>query len=278
MEVKKMPELPEVETVKENLKIRLINTKINDVKVLYNNIIAYPDTNTFEKTLKNKKVKDITRRGKFIIFDLEDYYLLSHLRMEGKYFIKNKNDQINKHEHVIFNLDNNQELRYMDTRKFGKMFLIQKENIDTIGPLKELGLEPFDKKLTSNYLKEKIKNKIIPIKTALLDQSIIAGIGNIYADEILFLSHVNPLKKSNTLKEKELNNIIKSTKEVLNKAIAKGGTTIHTYTSVDGIKGTYQDSLFVHNKEKELCKVCQTQIKKIKVGGRGTYYCPHCQK
>lgn len=278
MEVKKMPELPEVETVKENLKKRLINTKINDVKVLYNNIIAYPDTNTFEKTLKNKKVKDITRRGKFIIFDLEDYYLLSHLRMEGKYFIKNKNDQINKHEHVIFNLDNNQELRYMDTRKFGKMFLIQKENIDTIGPLKELGLEPFDKKLTPNYLKEKIKNKIIPIKTALLDQSIIAGIGNIYADEILFLSHVNPLKKSNTLKEKELNNIIKSTKEVLNKAIAKGGTTIHTYTSVDGIKGTYQDSLFVHNKEKELCKVCQTQIKKIKVGGRGTYYCPHCQK
>lgn len=278
MEVKKMPELPEVETVKENLKIRLINTKINDVKVLYNNIIAYPDTNTFEKTLKNKKVKDITRRGKFIIFDLEDYYLLSHLRMEGKYFIKNKNDQINKHEHVIFNLDNNQELRYMDTRKFGKMFLIQKENIDTIGPLKELGLEPFDKKLTPNYLKEKIKNKIIPIKTALLDQSIIAGIGNIYADEILFLAHVNPLKKSNTLKEKELNNIIKSTKEVLNKAIAKGGTTIHTYTSVDGIKGTYQDSLFVHNKEKELCKVCQTQIKKIKVGGRGTYYCPHCQK
>lgn len=278
MEVKKMPELPEVETVKENLKKRLINTKINDVKVLYNNIIAYPDTNTFEKTLKNKKVKDITRRGKFIIFDLEDYYLLSHLRMEGKYFFKNKNDQINKHEHVIFNLDNNQELRYMDTRKFGKMFLIQKENIDTIGPLKELGLEPFDKKLTPNYLKEKIKNKIIPIKTALLDQSIIAGIGNIYADEILFLSHVNPLKKSNTLKEKELNNIIKSTKEVLNKAIAKGGTTIHTYTSVDGIKGTYQDSLFVHNKEKELCKVCQTQIKKIKVGGRGTYYCPHCQK
>lgn len=278
MEVKKMPELPEVETVKENLKKRLINTKINDVKVLYNNIIAYPDTNTFEKTLKNKKIKDITRRGKFIIFDLEDYYLLSHLRMEGKYFIKNKNDQINKHEHVIFNLDNNQELRYMDTRKFGKMFLIQKENIDTIGPLKELGLEPFDKKLTPNYLKEKIKNKIIPIKTALLDQSIIAGIGNIYADEILFLAHVNPLKKSNTLKEKELNNIIKSTKEVLNKAIAKGGTTIHTYTSVDGIKGTYQDSLFVHNKEKELCKVCQTQIKKIKVGGRGTYYCPHCQK
>lgn len=278
MEVKKMPELPEVETVKENLKKRLINKKINDVKVLYNNIIAYPDTNTFEKILKNRTVKNITRRGKFLIFDLEDYYLLSHLRMEGKYFFKNKNDKINKHEHVIFNLDNNQELRYMDTRKFGKMYLIKKENIDTIGPLKELGLEPFDNDLTSNYLKEKLKNKIIPIKTVLLDQSIITGIGNIYADEILFLSHINPLKKSNTLKEKELNNIIKYTKEVLNKAIAKGGTTIHSYTSVDGVIGTYQGSLFVHNKEKEHCPICQNQIKKIKVGGRGTYYCPHCQK
>ena len=157
MEVKKMPELPEVETVKENLKKRLINKKINDVKVLYNNIIAYPDTNTFEKILKNRTVKNITRRGKFLIFDLEDYYLLSHLRMEGKYFFKNKNDKINKHEHVIFNLDNNQELRYMDTRKFGKMYLIKKENIDTIGPLKELGLEPFDNDLTSNYLKEKFQ-------------------------------------------------------------------------------------------------------------------------
>ena len=278
MEVKKMPELPEVETVKENLKKRLINKKINDVKVLYNNIIAYPDTNTFEKILKNRTVKNITRRGKFLIFDLEDYYLLSHLRMEGKYFFKNKNDKINKHEHVIFNLDNNQELRYMDTRKFGKMYLIKKENIDTIGPLKELGLEPFDNDLTSNYLKEKLKNKIIPIKTVLLDQSIITGIGNIYADEILFLSHINPLKKSNTLKEKELNNIIKYTKEVLNKAIAKGGTTIHSYTSVDGVIGTYQGSLFVHNKEKEHCPICQNQINKIKVGGRGTYYCPHCQK
>ena len=195
MEVKKMPELPEVETVKENLKKRLINTKINDVKVLYNNIIAYPDTNTFEKTLKNKKVKDITRRGKFIIFDLEDYYLLSHLRMEGKYFIKNKNDQINKHEHVIFDLDDGSELRYMDTRKFGKMYLIKKEDINKIGPLVKLGLEPWDDKLTSRYLLDKYKNKRLPIKTVLLDQSIIVGIGNIYADEILFLCKINPLKK-----------------------------------------------------------------------------------
>ena len=160
-----MPELPEVETVKENLKKRLINTKINDVKVLYNNIIAYPDTNTFEKTLKNKKVKDITRRGKFIIFDLEDYYLLSHLRMEGKYFIKNKNDQINKHEHVIFYFKDF-NLRYQDTRKFGRMYLYKKEEAFNNKPLNALGYEPWDDKLDIDYLKEKYK-KIVSLRRFL---------------------------------------------------------------------------------------------------------------
>lgn len=273
-----MPELPEVETVKETLKQRLINTTISDTKVLYNNIIAYPDASTFVKNIKNKKIKDINRKGKFLIFDLGDYCLLSHLRMEGKYFFKNKKDPINKHEHVIFTLDKDKELRYMDTRKFGKMYLIKKKELNTIGPLKELGLEPFDNNLTSRYLENKLKHKTLPIKTILLDQKIITGIGNIYADEILFLSKINPLKKANSLKKKELNNIIKYSKEVLQKAIAKGGTTIHSYTSVDGVTGKFQHELLVHGHEKDPCPTCHNQIKKIKVGGRGTYYCPHCQK
>ena len=131
----------------------------------------------------------------FLMFDLDDYFLLSHLRMEGKYFFKKSSDSIDKHEHVIFELDDNTELRYRDTRKFGKMYLIKKEDIDKIGPLVELGLEPWDNKLTSKYLLDKFKNKRLPIKTVLLDQSIIVGIGNIYADEILFLCKINPLKK-----------------------------------------------------------------------------------
>lgn len=273
-----MPELPEVETVKENLKKRLINKKINDVKVLYNNIIAYPDTNTFEKIIKNRTVKNITRRGKFLIFDLEDYYLLSHLRMEGKYFFKNKNDKINKHEHVIFNLDNNQELRYMDTRKFGKMYLIKKEDINNTGPLKDLGLEPWNDNLTSEYLLNKYKNKRLPIKTVLLDQSIIVGIGNIYADEILFLTKINPLKKCNLLNKEECERIIKYTKEVLENAIKMGGSTIRTYSSVDGVHGLFQNELLVHGKDKDACPECNNKIEKIRVGGRGTYYCPKCQK
>jgi len=273
-----MPELPEVETVKESLKLKLIGKKIRKVNILWDNIIAYPCKDDFCRNIGNKTIVDITRRGKFLMFDLNDYYLLSHLRMEGKYFLKNNSEKINKHEHVIFDLGNGEELRYMDTRKFGKMYLIKKDEIDSIGPLKELGLEPWDDNLTSNYLLNKYENKKLPIKTVLLDQSIIVGIGNIYADEILFLSRINPLKACNLINEKECNDIIKYTREVLSKAIKMGGSTIRTYSSVDGVHGLFQNELLVHGKDKGNCPICNENIDKIRVGGRGTYYCPKCQK
>lgn len=271
-----MPELPEVETVKESLKLRLIGKKINKVRVFWDNIIAYPSKEEFIKNIENQNINDIKRRGKFLMFELDDYYLLSHLRMEGKYFFKNKNDDILKHEHVIFDLDNNEELRYMDTRKFGKMYLIRKEDINNIGPIKELGLEPWDSNLTSDYLLNKYKNKKLPIKTILLDQSIIVGIGNIYADEILFLCKLNPLRKASDITKKEAYSIISNTKKVLEAAIKKGGTTIRTYSSVDGVHGLFQEELLVH--DKKICPKCNNNITKIRVGGRGTYFCEHCQK
>ena len=273
-----MPELPEVETVKESLRLRLTGKKIKKVNVICDNIIAYPNVEEFINEITNQTINDMHRRGKFILFDLDDYYLLSHLRMEGKYFFKNNNDNILKHEHVIFDLDNGEELRYMDTRKFGKMYLIKKEDIDKVGPLKELGLEPWDDNLTSDYLLDKYKKKRLPIKSVLLDQSIIVGIGNIYADEILFLCKINPLKKCNEITKKEAFNIIKYTREVLVEAIKKGGTTIRTYSSVDGVHGLFQEELLVHGKDKGKCKICNGDILKIRVGGRGTYYCPKCQK
>ena len=273
-----MPELPEVETVKESLKCRLVGRKIKNVNILWDNIIAYPSKEEFIKDINDKIIIDIKRRGKFLLFDLDDYYLLSHLRMEGKYFFKNHDDEINKHEHVIFDLGNDEELRYMDTRKFGKMYLIKKEDIDKIGPLKDLGLEPWDDNLISEYLINKYKNKRLPIKTVLLDQSIIVGIGNIYADEILFLSKINPLKKCNLLNKEECERIIKYTKEVLENAIKMGGSTIRTYSSVDGVHGLFQNELLVHGKDKGACPDCNNKIEKIRIGGRGTYYCPKCQK
>ena len=155
-----MPELPEVETVKESLKLRLNGRKIMSASVLWDNIIAYPEKELFIKNIGNQTINDIKRRGKFLVFDLDDYYLLSHLRMEGKYFFKKSSDEIIKHEYVIFKLDNGEELRYMDTRKFGKMYLIKKENINDIGPLKDLGLEPWDYNLNSKYLLDKYRDYI----------------------------------------------------------------------------------------------------------------------
>ncbi len=272
-----MPELPEVETVRKTLEKKLVGRKIIDVKIIYPNIVEN-NPKTFCQNIKNQIINAMKRRGKWLIFELDDYFLLSHLRMEGKYFFKNPSDEIKKHEHVIFRLDNNQELRYNDTRKFGRMLLVKKEELEDEKKINKLGLEPFDKNLTSLYLKEKMKNIKLPIKTALLDQSIIAGIGNIYANEILFASKINPLIPANQCTLKQYEDIIKNTKTILKQAILNGGTTIKSYESSEGVHGRFQQHLSVHGKENEPCPNCHKPIKKDSVNGRGTYYCPNCQK
>ena len=273
-----MPELPEVENVRRSLIPKLKNKKITSVEVIYPNIIAYPSPKEFCSELQGEIIHDINRKGKWLLFELDHYELLSHLRMEGKYHFKSKKDKLEKHEHINFILEDSISLRYCDTRKFGRMYLYKKNEARNNKPLNELGLEPWDKELNVNYLKEKYKNKKLPIKTVLLDQGIITGIGNIYADEILFLSNINPLKKCYELKEKELEKIIINIQEILNKAIIYGGTTIRSYESSEGVHGNFQNNLLVHNKENENCKICNSKIIKIKVNGRGTYYCPKCQK
>ena len=270
-----MPELPEVETVKMGLIKKVKGRKITACKVLWDGIIAYPDKHAFIKEIANQTINDIERRGKFLVFVLDDYYLISHLRMEGKYFIKEPSDSLSKHDHVIFNLDNHKELRYNDTRKFGKMHLVKKDEL-SISPIAKLGKEPWDKELTVDYLKVKL-NRRLPIKTLLLDQSIITGIGNIYADEILFASRINPETKGSDLTDNNLLAIIGNTRKILTKAIELGGTTIHTYTAVDGITGRFQQELLVHGKKDMPCPNCGNKLVKIVVGTRGTYYCPHCQ-
>ena len=271
-----MPELPEVETVKETLKKELLHKKIIKTKVYYPKMVEYPNSSEFEKQMENQEIIDIKRRGKWLMFELKENYLLSHLRMEGKYFFHSPTEPIGKHEHVSFLLDDGRELRYHDTRKFGKMYLIKKEEVETKKPISELGLEPWDANLTPSYLKKCFQKKTLPIKTVLLDQSIIVGIGNIYDDEILFMSHLSPLKPANQLTEPELERIIHNTKEVLEKAILKGGTTIRSFESSKGVHGRFQQELLVHGKE--ICPNCKKKITKIKIGGRGTYYCTDCQK
>ncbi len=270
-----MPEIVEVETIRKTLLKSIIKKKITDIKINYPKMIV-SNLDEFKK-IKNQTFTNILRRGKWLIFELDDYYLLSHLRMEGKYFIKDQTEEINKHEHVIFSLDNNKDLRYHDVRKFGQMLLCNKEELYKLEQIKKQGIEANSEELNGEYLKLKMKNKRLPIKSTLLDQTIISGLGNIYADEVLFHAKVNPLKQSNLLTENELNKLALASIEIVNRAMELGGTTIRSYQSSLGVKGQYQNELKVHTKVNYPCQICNTKIEKIKVGGRSTYYCPNCQ-
>ena len=273
-----MPELPEVETVKRSLCQLVLNKEINEVIVNYDRIVQ-SDLVMFKKNLIGQEIKDITRVGKYLVFRLTDYILLSHLRMEGKYFLKSKTDELSKHDHIIFKFTDSTELRYNDTRKFGVMYLFNTtslEEVKSYPPLNKLGLEPGNKNLNINYLKEKFSKVNLPIKSALLDQTIISGLGNIYADEVLFKSKINPYEKASSLDNDKLNKIISSSEDVITKAINLGGTTIKSFVNSHAATGLFQNELLVHTKE--VCPECGEKITKEFIGGRGSYYCKKCQK
>ena len=274
-----MPELPEVETVKEALKCNLLGRKIKSIDIYYDRIIQNISKDEFVSSLKDEVIIDIKRVGKYLVFVFEKHIMLSHLRMEGKYnYIKNSVNKLTSHDHVVFNFDNGESLVYNDTRKFGTMEVFNTnrlEDILTVNPLVKLGKEPLTDELTFDYLKSKISKLRKPLKTVLLDQSIISGLGNIYADEVCYMSHLHPLTVANTLSDEDIKNILESTNIVIAKAIKLGGTTIRSFTSSHMITGRFQNELLVHTKEK--CQ-CGNKITKIFVGGRGTYYCEVCQK
>lgn len=272
-----MPEMPEVETVRQTLRKLVLNKEIKDISVFYDRIIQDKDKEQFKSNLIGKRIVEIGRKGKYLIFELSDnIFLVSHLRMEGKYFIKNNDEEIVKHEHIIFHFTDNTTLRYHDTRKFGTMELKSKDDLYNSEPLNKIGMDA--DMIDVAYLKEKSRNKHQELKVFLLDQTNIAGIGNIYADEICHLANLHPKQDIYYLSDIDLDNIVINTKNVMKRAIEAGGTTIRSYTSSLGVTGLFQLTLEVHTRENEACKKCGNQIIKIRVGGRGTYLCPNCQK
>lgn len=270
-----MPELPEVETVLRTLEDRIKGQKILQVKVYWDNIIAYPTVEEFEKEIVGQTFNNFTRRGKFLVFELDDYILISHLRMEGKYYIYQDEQEKSKHDHVIFKLDKC-FMHYNDTRKFGKMYLYKK--CEPLEAISNLGKEPFDETLTGEYLKQFNKKNNQYVKTTLLDQSMITGIGNIYADEILFACKLNPTRRSMFISIDKWDEIIKATRDILSEAIKAGGTTIRSYTSSLGVTGRFQLNLKVHANEGKMCSNCASIIKKQIYNTRGCNYCENCQK
>ncbi|PKK86852.1 MAG: DNA-formamidopyrimidine glycosylase [Tenericutes bacterium HGW-Tenericutes-8] len=266
-----MPELPEVETVKETLKHQISGLFITKVVVYYDKMMSQ----AVAQALSGQQILTMNRLGKYIIFNLTNLDLISHLRMEGRYFIKT-DEPVLKHEHVVFHLSNGQTLRYHDTRKFGTFDLKTKDQTYTTPPLSKLGKEPFD--LNPEDFYNRLKQSKKPIKTALLDQTIVSGIGNIYADEILFASHVQPLRRADKVTKKEATWMIERGKGILESAIEAGGTTIRTYVSSLGVTGRFQLTLMVHQRKDEQCYICGDQIQKVVVGGRSSFYCKTCQK
>ena len=276
-----MPELPEVETVRNTLKNQILNKQIIDVKIYYPGIIENTSTEEFINSLKNQIIIDILRKGKYLIFILNKGSIISHLRMEGKFFLRDKNEKRYNHEHVIISFSDNLTLRYHDTRKFGKMAYLPTNNYQEIinyPSLKKLGPDGNSENISTDYLYEHFQKRNIPLKTALLNQEILAGLGNIYVDEVCFLTKLNPLVKTKNISYEKCKEIIKYSKQVLDEAISQGGTTIRSYTSSLGVTGRFQQSLLVHNRENKTCYTCNSIIKKIQIGGRGTYYCPNCQR
>lgn len=273
-----MPEKPEVMTVVKSLTPLITGRTITDCNIYWDNIIAYPTSCEFRNKIIGEKINKITTRGKFIVIELTKYALLVHLRMEGKFMFRDKGSELGKHEHVELILDDEVSFRFHDVRKFGKMHLIDKDEVYNTKPLNQLGKEFYDDTLSKEYLFDKLQRIKLPIKTVLLDQSIICGIGNIYDDEILFMSRIDPNRKANMITLDECQKIIDNTKVVLAHAVELGGTTIKSFTSSEGVHGLFQNELLVHSKEKAPCPNCGSPITKIKLGGRGTYYCLNCQK
>ena len=272
-----MPEIAEVETVRNTLKRQILHKKIKSIQVMYEKMLEC-DIEEFKTILKDNEFLDIQRRGKWLLFELKEHYLLSHLRMEGKFFLKNSSEPIEKHEHIRLTFSDDTDLRYHDTRKFGRMCLVKKEELKNNQAIQKQGYEPGEKELTSAYLLDKFKKKNIPIKTLLLDQTIISGLGNIYANEVLFAAKINPSKPGTLITEKEAQAIVECSNQIIKRAIELGGTTIKSYTSSLGVTGRFQQELKVHKRERETCLNCSNKIVKEKINGRSTYYCPICQK
>jgi formamidopyrimidine-DNA glycosylase len=272
-----MPELPEVKTVVKGLNQLILNKTIKNIVILREKIIKEISPKQFKETLIGLKVKKVTNKGKFIIFHFnnKNILMLSHLRMEGKYFYFDHNTKPEKHIHVIFKFTDDSELQYKDTRVFGT-FHIRKNNYKTVLPLSKLANEP--KNTEPKILYNRIKNRRIAIKSILIDQTILVGLGNIYVDEVLFAAKIDPTRPCNTITLKELNLIIKYASSILKEATRQGGSSIMSYTSINNQKGTYQNFLKVHTQKGKPCVKCKKVIEKIKVNGRGTYYCTNCQK
>ncbi len=290
-----MPELPEVQTIVNGLNKKIVGRKITGVWFDAPKIIKKPKAQNLEKEIKGLKIEKIFRRGKnILIYFSKDYLLLIHQKMTGhllygKWGIVNRKtaslikgslgEKVNGYIHLIFYLDNGWQLALSDLRKFAKVLFGKKEEIEKMPDLAELGSEPLDKSFNLAKFIKLIKSEKRKIKQVLMDQKVIVGIGNIYADEILYEAGIHPFKSAYKLNNAELKKIYLATKRILKKAIILRGTSTSDFRDISGVAGEYGKKLLVYRKEGESClRHCGGIVKRVKIGGRSAHYCPNCQK
>jgi len=289
-----MPELPEVEVVKRSLTSKIQKLVVEKITVK-DEKLRYRINKKKLKILLGLKIIKILRRSKFLLFVFEkNTVMLVHFGMTGKFFLLNRNakkfktsfyynideSKDNKHNRLIFSLSKKQKLIYNDVRKFGFIKILDKRELQYNLHLKNLGPEPLGNSFDFKYFKNYLINRNRTIKDILMDQKFVSGLGNIYVNEVLFLSKVKPTKKTYLIKNSEIYKIIKNTKKTLKKAISLGGSSLRDFSSSDGKKGEFQQYFYVYGRKGENClnRNCNKKIIKTIIGNRATFYCPKCQK
>ena len=272
-----MPELPEVETVRRGLERLVVGKTIEQVRVRYAKMVG-TGVDSFVHDLPGQTIERIGRRGKYLLFYLTGVVLVSHLRMEGKYLFYSDAVPERKHAHVFFEMTDGGTLVYEDVRKFGTMELLRKDQLEAYFAARKLGPEPTEADFLLPPFVAALSRSKKPIKPYLLEQTLVVGLGNIYVDEALWRARIHPARPADSLKSAEVKRLREQIIEVLQLGIEKRGSTIRTYRNALGEDGTMQDFLQVYGKTGQPCARCGSLIEKIKLGGRGTHLCPHCQK
>lgn len=267
-----MPELPEVETVVRTLEHQLLQSQIQSVLWQAPHLFVQGYS---PQVLVGEHLRQFARRGKYLVLTTDHYRWVIHLRMEGRFAIHTHAPQRGRHDHFIVSFEDGRQLWFQDVRKFGTMEILDLH--DDYFARHPLGPEPFDPQLTAEGLRLRLKKHRMPLKTALMDQKILAGLGNIYADEVLFLSGIHPLKRSDTLSRAQSERLLKAIREVLTQAIAMGGSTVRSFRSEGHVSGLFQQQLHVYGRQGQVCHRCGQELVRLVIGGRSSVYCPHCQ-
>ncbi len=274
-----MPEMPEVEIIRRNLVDRLKDKMITNVEVLLSRLVKWPTVENFESMIIGRTIVDFKRRGKYLLLELDNSgMLVIHLRMTGRLCYVSEGDERDAYTRIVFHLNNGDVLTYADTRTLGTLYAIKKDELWRISGLANMGPEPLSAEFTIAYLQEALKSNRGKIKSFLLNQKYIGGLGNIYVDECLILSKIHPERVGNSLAVDEINQLHAAINQVIDAGINDGGTTFRDYRNGNGEKGSHQENLFAYGRNGLPCRFCGSIIEKIEVGGRGTHFCPQCQK